>query len=68
MAYESDEEIWKHHFYHSYNKPKKKKKARQSKDKANCEHRFKILTSDLLGNLEQMINIKGFSGKGRKHI
>lgn len=47
---------------------KKKKKARQSKDKANCEHRFKILTSDLLGNLEQMINIKGFSGKGRKHI
>lgn len=47
---------------------KKKKKARLSKDKANCEHRFKILTSDLLGNLEQMINIKGFSGKGRKHI
>ena len=47
-------------------KKKKKKKARQSKDKANCENRLKILTSDLLGKLEQLFNIKGFSGKGRK--
>lgn len=42
MAYESDEEIWKHHFYHSYNKPKKKKKpdSQKTKQTVNTDSKY----------------------------
>lgn len=40
---------------------KKKKKPDSQKTKQTAK------TDSNLGNLEQLINIKGFSGKGRKH-
>lgn len=43
------------------NKQTNKKKPDSQKTKQTAK------TDSNLGNLEQLINIKGFSGKGRKH-